>query len=160
MRTIICRPMAQQDLDELAAGYREYFHEEDHWSLETARERIRQYFSMEQALCFVAEDSGTMAGFLIGHTVQWDDFVEYELVEILVFREYQRAGIGTQMMRYLEEELLRRGIKRIRLETLNDETHQNFYGKLGYQINPYVVTMKKEIGTGAPHCDPSQDMVR
>lgn len=72
---------------------------------------------------------------------------------VYVLPEYQRKGIGTALMKFVEAEAKRKGIKKLWLFTLEKAYWAvNFYKKLGYKIAGKVerpwgtdVVMEKEL---------------
>ena len=80
----------------------------------------------------IAEDGDIAVGFAMGRFETFYDLTAYNLVEIIVASEYQRTGVGTKMMTELERRVKEMGAAMVQLEAVNDEMHENFYGKLGY----------------------------
>lgn len=68
---------------------------------------------------------------------------------IMVRKDKQRQGIGTQLMRFLEEEANKEGLKVLSLEVFkNNNEAKNFYEKLGYTVerqSPSSFLMSKKI---------------
>lgn len=130
--------ITEDRLGELAAGYTEYYDRREGgcWTYEKAYKRIRQIFTMEDSLLLgVRDESGKTAGFLMGWYREYDDLTGFVLDEIVVFDGCQNKGLGTALMRALEEEVRAAGAKHISLAGVNDEHHKHFYGKLGYYIS-------------------------
>lgn len=87
-----------------------------------------------------------------GLSIQSDDTGRIHLVYVLP--EYQRRGIGTAVVTYLEERAREMGLKRARLLTVKKaQWAVTFYKKLGYTLREEVertwgpdVWMAKELG--------------
>ena len=68
----------------------------------------------------------------MGYYKQFDDLLAYFLEEIVIFDGYQRQGLGTSLMLYLEDTVVNNGVEHIEFLSVSDQLHENFYGKLGY----------------------------
>ena len=135
VQDMICRRMAEGDIDRAAALYMEYYntHEGGEWTREKTHKRIHQVWSREDSLCMVLERENELVGFVMGYFEQYDDIQAYDLVEIVLAYEYQGKGIGTQFMGLIEAEVKKLGGAMIQLQAVNDQMHNSFYGKLNYQ---------------------------
>ena len=129
------RIMTQQDICSVIPLYMEYYniHEGSVWTEATTYKRIHQVWSHEDSLCLLLEDGDTVIGFCMGHFEQYDDLKAYDLVEIVIAREFQNQGIGTHFMLELERRVRGSGGAMIQLQAVNDEMHNAFYDKLKYQ---------------------------
>ena len=107
-------------------------HEGGTWTAQTTYKRIHQVWSHEDGYCLLMKENGVVLGFAMGHMEQFDDLVAYDLVEILIAAEHQGKGFGTRLMRELERQVKDRGASLIQLQSVNNEKHNIFYGKLGY----------------------------
>ncbi len=93
----------------------------------------------------VLEEAGEIIAFAMGHFEQYDDGVAYDLVEIVVAKEYQQKGVGTAFMKELEARVKAEGAMLIQLEAVNDALHEHFYGKLGYGTAKNLVVKCKML---------------
>lgn len=66
-------------------------------------------------ICFVADDSGTIVGFIEGNTHHWG---VNHLTFIGVDSHHRRHGIGSQLFQRYLDEVAQRGVHKIRLSTL------------------------------------------
>lgn len=73
----------------------------------------------------------------------------YDLIEILVFHEYQDRGIGTKFIMELERRVRKMGAAIIQLESVNDDQHHRFYGRAGYK-NASNAIIKTKFIAGTP----------
>jgi GNAT superfamily N-acetyltransferase len=93
---------------------------------------------------YLAIDSNKVIGFII---LQKDSGIKYKLWinELWILKEYQKKGIGGQIMNYIEEIYSKKGIKIFELVA---DTKMGgaleFYEKIGYVIDDGMVFMKKE----------------
>ena len=78
---------------------------------------LRGFLTLPDACCLVARTSGsadtTIAGFIVGESAGEDA----RIITIDVLKDYRRAGVGTILLRGLEERLQSRGVRKVELET-------------------------------------------
>lgn len=145
MKNMTCRLMAENDIDLVASMYMQYYntYENSEWTRETAYKRIHQVWSREDSLCMLLEQDSKTIGLVMGYFEQYDDIQAYDLVEIVIAREHQGKGIGTQFMGLVEAKVKEQGGAMIQLQAVNDDMHNSFYGKLNYQDCSNLVLKSK-----------------
>lgn len=128
------RMIDESDIMSLIPLYIEYYNEKEdgEWNEQTVYKRIHQVWSREDSYCLVLEENKEMIAFAMGYFEQYDDCFTYDLVEIVVAAEHQNRGIGTLFMKELETRVKKEGAMLIQLQSVNDEKHEHFYGRLGY----------------------------
>ncbi len=137
-------PMTEADIRRVIPLYIDYYNAGgDEWTEETVYKRIHQVWSREDSLCLIAEAGQSIAGFLMGYFEVFYDLTAYYLAEIVIAREFQNQGLGTQFMEELERQVKARGGAMIQLEAVNDAFHQHFYGKLNYKTCTNLVIKSK-----------------
>ena len=139
------RMMEEADIARVTPLYIDYYNEKEggEWTEQTVIKRIHQVWSREDSYCLILEDSGAILAFAMGYFEQYDDCFAYDLIEIVVFAEYQNKGIGTAFMKELEARVKEKGAMPLQLEAVNDEHHEHFYGKLGYKnVSNFVLKTK------------------
>ena len=65
-------------------------------------------------------------------------------MEIVVSAAKQNQGIGSAFMAELEKQVKEKGAILIQLQSVNDEMHEHFYGKLGF-FNAKNLVLKSKI---------------
>ena len=81
-------------------------------------------------LFIVAEYQGVIIGYAVGE--RWGDVGR--IVSIAVHPSYQGRGIGSKLLEALEEKMLTRGVKTVRLEVgVSNTPAINLYLKHGYE---------------------------
>ena len=110
-----------------------------------AKIRLEQNFLTPSFYGVGLYDKSELLGFAIGCFKQYDDLLIYDLEEILVFKEYQNKGLGTKLLQELESLVKKQGAKKINLSTTNEEKHQKFYSRLGFEKSDFLVPMLKKI---------------
>lgn len=126
--------LEKKDIDNIIPMYVDYYnnYEKCEWNKETTYKRISQVVTREDSLCFQLLNEDEVVGFAIGYFEQYDDGIAYDLIEIVIKHEYQNQKIGTAFMGMIESEVKSRGGFMVQLTAVNDEWHNHFYGKLGY----------------------------
>ncbi len=80
--------------------------------------------------CYVALKDEAPAG-ILRYNLFWDNTPFCNL--LFVDEPYQKSGIGTELMRFWEEDMHSRGYDTVLTSTQSDEDAQHFYRKLGYK---------------------------
>ena len=128
------RTMTPADIDLVTPFYIDYYNAQgDAWTPELVRRRIWQVLGSPDSLCMLALEGEEVVGFAMGRFEQFYDLMAYNLVEILIAGPCQNRGIGTELMGELERRVKAAGGSLIQLMAVNDEAHDRFYGRLGYQ---------------------------
>lgn len=129
------RLMKESDMDKVINLYIEYYNniEDSCWTYETAYKRIHPILSREYSYCMVLEDNSSIVGFAVGYFEQYDDLFAYSLDEIVIDYAYQGKGLGTNFMLELEKQVKSKGASMIQLKAVDDDMHEQFYGKLQYK---------------------------
>ena len=142
---MVYRAMEESDIVKVVPLYIDYYNSHDGscWTSDTTTKRIHQVWSREDSLCLILENSNDIIGFAMGYFEQYDDLIAYDLIEIVIAGAYQNKGLGTDFMQELERQVKSRGASMIQLQAVNDERHNNFYGKLQYKnINNLILKTK------------------
>ena len=79
--------------------------------------------------CFIAEDDGEIAGVIIGRAY----YNEVHIGDLIVGKDYRRAGIGSRLVAAVEDAYKGKGYEKIALTTFGFQAPE-FYKKLGYEL--------------------------
>ncbi len=144
---MIYRRMTQSDITNAVSLYIAYYNikEDGQWTESTVTKRISQVLTREDSFCMVLENDDKMIAFAMGYFEQFDDGFVYNLVEIVVEAEWQGKGVGTAFMQELEAQVKREGAIVFLLEAVNDDFHEHFYDKLGFQTATNLVIKSKVL---------------
>ncbi len=82
-----------------------------------------------EEFCFVAEDNGNIAGVIIGRAY----YNEIHIGDLIVGKDYRRAGVGSKLVAAVEEAYKGKGYEKIALTTFGFQAPE-FYKKLGYEL--------------------------
>lgn len=132
---MLFREMEWKDIEAVLPFYISYYNEQEgsQWNEITAAKRIRQVCAIEDSYGLIAEKENRVIGFAMGYFKQYDDLVGYTLEEIVLDPKWQRQGIGSALLRELERRVKEKGASCVELQAVNDEMHEHYYGKAGYQ---------------------------
>lgn len=144
---MVYRRMKDTDVPIAVALYIEYYntYEEGEWTEVTTTRRLRQVLQSLDSFCMMAFHESEPIGFLMGRMEQYADLMAYDLIEIVLKKEWQDRGIGTDFLKELERQLKSLGCALIQLNAVNDEMHDHFYTKLGYHKTRSLLPMSKFI---------------
>ncbi|MBQ2914192.1 MAG: GNAT family N-acetyltransferase [Clostridia bacterium] len=126
--------MQKEDIDSVIPLFIEYWNGTgDQWTYDLVYKRIWQVLGSPDSYCLMAFEGENVVAFAMGRMETFFDLTAYNLVEIVVAKNYQNKGIGTQVMLELEKRVKQLGVSLIQLSAVNDDMHEHFYGKLGYK---------------------------
>ncbi len=147
MEGMTYREMTLADMEAAVSLYIAYYNgkEGGAWTEATTSRRIRQVLTREDSFSLVAEVEGKLVAFAMGYFEQFDDGQVYDLVEIIVAAQWQGKGVGTALMQALEAQVKARGGIVMILDAVNDDFHEHFYGKLGFETATNLVIKTKTL---------------
>ena len=82
-----------------------------------------------EEFAFAAEDDGKIAGVITGRAY----YNEVHIGDLIIGKEYRRAGVGSRLVAAVEEAYRGRGYEKIALTTFGFQAPE-FYKKLGYEL--------------------------
>jgi acetyltransferase, GNAT family len=106
--------------------------------------------SINEGRVLIAEENASFAGWL-RYNLFWDSI---PFINMLYFLEsYRNKGWGREILRFFEQEMVKKGYKKILTSTLSSERAQFFYRKNGYMDcgslilpdEPLEIILMKEI---------------
>lgn len=117
------------DISQVAPLYMNYFNEVENasWTLDTVKRKLMQLLNRVDVIACKLESKSDMIGFFIGQLVQFDDGLVFELLELLVFKEYQNQGYGSMLLNKAILDAKNKGAFMIQLTSAVDESHHHFY---------------------------------
>lgn len=140
--------LKEDHLTECAKLYVEVFNAEpwnDNWMKETAFKRLSDIFNSANFEGIFYEEDGEIKGAIFGNLEQYFDGMHYYLKEMFVSNELQGKGIGTKMLKILEDRLKDNGVNTIILFTSKGNKTSKFYLKNGFDEWTSMAMMGKEI---------------
>jgi GNAT superfamily N-acetyltransferase len=139
------KDFSEQDIDRVIPLYIHYYNEFEsgEWTEETVYKRLHQMMSREDSFGLLLIDKQIAVGFALGYFEQFDDGKTYNLIEIVISKDYQNKGLGTALLMELERQVKDLGAFMISMQSVNDEKHDRFYGELGYgNCTNFVIKVK------------------
>lgn len=99
----------------------------DPWSEKSVASELDNPLS----LWLIAEADGLVAGYVGSQTV----LDSADMMNLAVFQDFRRQGIGEQLVNSLTEALAEKGVKTLLLEVrISNEPAKQLYQKLGFEI--------------------------
>jgi len=138
----------EDDLLECAELFAESFKQppwNEAWQIEDAFERLSDFFACPKTIAIKAIHKNKIAGFFIGNVEVWCADNYFYLKEMCVSHTQLRTGVGSSLMKNLENRLQEAGISRLYLMTERDSTPERFYTSLGYMVNHELIVMRKKL---------------
>jgi ribosomal protein S18 acetylase RimI-like enzyme len=131
--------LTEQDLESLAGLYRQFWNEES--DVRKMRDTFRHLAGNPDYIFLGAKRDGQLVGSVMGIVCEelYGQCQPFMVVEDVVVDEgHQRQGIGSQLMRELEQRAKERGCGYIIFVTEQDRTTAHrFYESLGYCPDKY-----------------------
>jgi aminoglycoside 6'-N-acetyltransferase I len=111
------------------------------WNKKSSLEKIKKSFKKDDI--YLSELSGIIAGFIIckKNKIQKSIYID----ELWFKQEYQRKGLGKQLMKKIEEIYKRNEFKSISLVSDKRTNAFKFYKKIGYRSHSVNVYMEKKL---------------
>ena len=123
-------------LSRAAALFREAFAGEpwnDDWSDEAQLlEYIKDISMSRNALNYGIMIDGELAAAALGSVRHWWEGTNYNIEEFFIAPNLQGQGLGTRFMELIEEDIKKRGLAGIFLQTDSDKPAYRFYKKNGF----------------------------
>lgn len=107
------------------------------WNASWRPDVIEQGIEAARGLAFVYEDNSGVVGFVCVHDLGFRAY----LSELVVAKGARSQGIGTQLVRHVEAELVARGCAVLIADVWRDA--ERFYRALGWEPPPVVLLRKK-----------------
>ena len=131
MLSLIVRPYEPADFDTLYTIDRACYPR----GIAYSRRTLRSYLSPANGDCLVPQAKPRSGGEIMGFIIAVAEGCEAHIITIDVTEPHRRSGVGTALLRAMEERLARRGTRRIALETAtSNEAGVAFWQRHGYRL--------------------------
>ncbi len=141
--------MQPKHLQELAQLYVKTYNAppwNDEWSEEAAYQKLSQMMHCEGFLGIVCKDSlDTITGMIVGEKETYFNCIQFFIKDFCVAHKLRGTGIGSELLKELERQLLSMGIQRMYLFTSRTDDTEGFYQKRGFTSWDDMVMMGKTI---------------
>ncbi len=121
--------LTKRNFQKIEPLYLNYFNKEENasWTPETVNRKFKQLFLREDLIAYELVVEKVFIGFFIGQLMQFDDGLVFELLEILVLKDYQSKGYGSLLLEKAIKEAKQAGAFMIQLTSAVDKEHYHFY---------------------------------
>jgi ribosomal protein S18 acetylase RimI-like enzyme len=137
MENLNIRKIEEKDLKKLSEIYNEVYKRFDigeKWTVSASYDMLKYWSLRQPDLCFLAElDKKIVGGFVVGIKPWWDG---NHLVdgEIFVHVDYQKKGIGKELLRFVLDYAIKKyNVVKFDTYTVKDKYPLNWYKRLGFK---------------------------
>lgn len=113
------------------------------WTKELAFERLSETYENCEDFCLYIEDQGKVIGLIVCDTQTWHDGVHIFIEDVIVDPNYRNKGIGSKLLKKLEEIAKKKNIVSIDLLSNTKSKAIGFWKKNNYKPNGYIELMKR-----------------
>ena len=117
----------------------------DSYTHDTAKKQLAWHLEVPGCVGLVFVSDGIVA-FALGYREPTDEGDVYHLSIFCVRPDVQRTGVGTRLLRALEECLREAGVGTVYLGTRRGTSAEAFYAKHGYRVNEKDIEMSRDLG--------------
>ncbi|NYB51776.1 MAG: GNAT family N-acetyltransferase [Methanobacteriaceae archaeon] len=146
---LVFRRFSWEDFDESAELFKKVFNAGpwyDNWrSLDEVRNYLGELASNPVFEGFIVQENSHIIAACMGRRRSWWNGKEFFVDEFLVENDMQGEGIGTKLMNFVSQSLLKEGYTRIILFTNKGIPAEIFYLKNGFYNNQNRTVMVKEL---------------
>lgn len=137
-----------EHLDDCAHLFMSAFNAEpwnDSYTLDTAKRQLDWHLRVPGCVGLVSVSEGIVA-FALGYREPTDVGDVFHLSIFCVRPDVQRTGVGTKLLRNLEDRLRETGVNTIYLGTNKGTPAEAFYRKHGYKVSDEEIEMSRDLG--------------
>ena len=116
----------------------------DSYTHDTAKAQLAWHLRVPGFLGLVSVNDGIHA-FAVGYREPMDEGDVYHLSIFCVKPDVQRTGVGTRLLRTLEERLREAGVGTVYLGTHRGTPAEAFYAKHGYRASAEEIEMSRDL---------------
>ena len=142
------RDIHENDISSCAEIFSRVFshtHWNENWNTQSAYERLNHFYQSKGFCGVLAENNHVIPGFVLGNIEPYYSGSIFYLREMCTDVTYQSSGIGTQLLKYLEERLLLLNTHSIYLLTEHNVPAASFYQNRGFKLENNTGSFIKTI---------------
>jgi aminoglycoside 6'-N-acetyltransferase I len=118
----------------------------DSYTLDTAKSQLDWHLRVPGCVGFVSTNNDGIVAFALGYRETTDVGDVFHLSIFCVRPDAQRTGVGTKLLRHLEDRLREIGANTIYLGTNKGTPAEAFYRKHGYEVSDEEIEMSHDLG--------------
>ncbi|MFJ6208364.1 GNAT family N-acetyltransferase [Lysinibacillus sp. NPDC092081] len=144
------RTLTPEDIEQASKVFTSVFNAapwNEPWSLQTSYKRLLD-ISMTPGYIGIGyfHSDGQMNGFLVGNEEQWADSKSFYINEICVLNNIQQNGVGSNLLKHLEDILIKEKVEAVYLSTERGKGKPElFFKKNGFETNESRILMKMNL---------------
>ena len=142
------REIVEQDIAPISNLYVSVFNEppwDEEWQTEWAKDRLTGIYNSPGFYGLLHEDSDKPITSVLGRSLTFKSWKEFEIVELFVNPKYQGNGIGSELVMQLEFHLKQNGYFKATLLTARDTQVEKFYSNRGFITSNRMIYMSHEL---------------
>lgn len=115
------------------------------WTMESASRYLKECQGAERFKGFLLIEDGRAVGASFGHGKTWWTGDEFCVDELYIATDFQRKGLGGELMAHIEEYVKSLGLNGVTLLTNRHLPAREFYLKHGFEPAEHVLYMYKVL---------------
>lgn len=142
------KDISKVELGEITELFIKEFNKEpwnDKWVYDRAYNRLKDLYEHPRFIGIVCVFNEKVVGVVMGYLEYWYEGYHYNLKEIFIDTEIQGQGIGSKLLKALEDKLLGQDVTSIELFTLKNQKTIGFYNKNQFIRVEELVIMEKKL---------------
>lgn len=147
MDNLVLKKFKRRMLQESVDLFIDTFTKEPWKDVYESREKIvdffRNHYKNNYFVGYAAKQGKRIVALSIGMKKPWVKGVEYYIDEFFVSHDLQGKGIGTWFLKAIEEDIKKRGLEGMILNTERGYPAQKFYEKNGFKVLRNAIVMGK-----------------
>jgi GNAT superfamily N-acetyltransferase len=121
----------------------------ENWAIPSALRRLTEIAGTPGFTGLKVVADGRPIGFAMGYIESFDDGGDFYLKEMCILPEFQRKGIGTDLLKQLKTRLLQAGARKLYLLTERGGRAARFYEKNGFYTSDRMIVMGRRLNPEA-----------
>ncbi len=118
----------------------------DKWTEELVTQKLSQMMHCEGFFGIISLDPhGAISGMIIGEKEIYFNCIHFFVKDFCVAYDLRGTGIGSELLKELERQLIQMGIYQMYLFTSRMDETEGFYRRRGFESWEYMVMMGKTI---------------
>ena len=117
----------------------------DKWDEQTAYKRLLDIYNTPGFCGLVVIEENKIKAAVFGNMEQWYEGYMYNLKEMFVKHDEKRTGIGSKLMKTLENVIKEKGATSMTLFTSKGDSTETFYRMNGLEVEDDMIMMCKAL---------------